>query len=144
MNLTGKILYKIGSMSMMMTGAGHLALHFAHKGGSPASDHMTKQMDVVTISIGFGSRTFLEFFQGFSITMGILLIFTGLQNFLLARNLRLAFDNNKAAVSLPILLAGITFIISLKYFMIPPQVLSLIAFIAYSWSLWKLSRKQAS
>jgi hypothetical protein len=144
MNITAKTLYKTGSVSMMLIGAGHTALHFALAGNDPASAPVIEQMEAFKLGImGFGSRSLLDFHQGFSITMGVLLIFTSLQNFFLSGSLDSAYNNHKGSVLLPALLAGITFILSLKYFIILPQALSLIAFTAYSLSLWKLQREKS-
>lgn len=141
MKLTEKGLYKIGSISMMMIGVGHLSLHFAQHRETESNAHLINQMKEATINIGFASKSFYDFFHGFSLMMGFLFIFIGLQNFLMARNLRSIFLNNKAAISLPILISGITFVMSVKYFLIPPQALSLIALSTYLWSLLKLNRQ---
>jgi hypothetical protein len=70
MNITAKNLYKTGSVSMMIMGGGHLVLHFALDGNDPASDHIYKQMDDFKLNIaGFGSRSLLDFMDGFSIIM---------------------------------------------------------------------------
>jgi hypothetical protein len=142
MNITAKTLYKTGSVSMMIIGAGHTAVHFALAGNDPASAPLITQMEAFKITVlGSGSPSLLDFHQGFSITMGMLLLFTGLQNFFLSGNLSSAFNKHKGSVLLPSLLAGITFILSLKYFFIVPQALSPIALIAYSSSFWKLQRE---
>lgn len=144
MNIAAKTLYKTGSVSMMLIGTGHTALHFAVKGKDPASAHIFKQMKDFKLNIiGFGSRSLLEFHEGFSITMGVLLFFIGLQNFFLSGSLKSASHTNKGIILVPALLAGITFILTLKYFIILPQALSLIAFLAYSLSLWKLRRDKS-
>ncbi len=145
MNITAKTLYKTGSVSMMIMGAGHTALHFALAGNDPAGAPVISQMEAFKLSVfGLGSPSLLDFHQGFSIAMGVLLFFTGLQNFFLSGSLNYAFDKHKGSVLLPALLAGITFILSLKYFIIMPQALSLIALMAYSMSFWKLQSDKSS
>lgn len=145
MNISAKTLYKTGSLLMMITGAGHTTLHFLVDGNDPASAHINKQMEDFKLSIsGFGSRSLLDFHDGFSITMGVLLFFIGLQNFFLSRSLKYASDNNKSIILVPALLAGIIFILALKYFIILPQALNLMAFVAFILSWWKLSREKSS
>jgi hypothetical protein len=143
MNITAKLLYKTGSISMMLMGAGHNLLHLAIAGKNPAAAPVIQQMEAFKLVImGFGSRSLLDFHHGFSFTMGTLLFFTGLQNFFLSSHLKSAFNSHKGIVWVPALLAGITFLLALTYFIILPQALSLIAFIAYAWSLLKLMKEK--
>lgn len=145
MKITAKTLYKTGSVFMIIMGAGHLVLHFALDGSDPVSAHIYKQMDDFKLNIaGFGSRSLLDFMDGFSIIMGVAVVLAGLQSFFLSGNLKSASDHHKGIILLPALLAGIIFILSLKYLIILPQALSLLAFIAYSLGLWKLSSEKSS
>lgn len=136
-------LYKIGALSMMIMGGGHLVAHFALDENDPASKHIYMQMDTFKLSVmGFGSRSLLDFMDGFSIIMGVTVFFAGLQSFFLSGNLRSFSEHHRGIILLPALLAGIIFILSLKYLIILPQALSLLAFIGYSLSLWKLSMEK--
>jgi hypothetical protein len=125
----------------MIIGAGHTALHFVVKGKDPAGAHIIAQMEQYKINIGgLGSSSLLEFHEGFSITMGMLLFFFGLHNLLLSKSFN-TFISNRAIVWVPLLTTAILLFLSLKYFIIIPQALSLIALVAYGMCLWKLSGK---
>ena len=142
MNISAKNLYKTASGCLMTMGAGHIVLYFVLKESNPAGTAVVAQMEGLRLSIkGLGNRSLLDFHEGFSITMGVLLFFTGLQNFLLAGNLKSVYDNHKGILLVPVLLTGIVFLLSMRYFFTVPQALSLIACLTYSMSFWKLSRE---
>jgi hypothetical protein len=136
-NISAKTLFKTGSLSMMIIGIGHTTIHFAVKGKDPAGAHVVAQMEQFKINIGgLGSRNLLEFHEGFSITMGILLFFFGLQNFLIANNLK-TYNIKRGIIWIPVLTAAVLLLLSLKYFIIIPQALSFIALVSYGMCLWK-------
>lgn len=141
--MSAKALYRTGSISMMIIGLGHISFHLAMIGKNPKSAYLIQQMRDYQVKVVGVSRSMLEFHEGFSFTMGALLFFIGLQHLLLSKNLRFLFDQNKKAVLLPIVIAGVVFVFSLKYFIIIPQALSFIAFGAYVFSYWKLGRELA-
>lgn len=122
---------------MMVIGAGHTILHFTVKGKNPAGAHVVAQMDQYRINIaGLGSRSLLEYHEGFSLSMGIILLCFGLQNCLVSENIR----TNRGLILVALLTAGVMFFLSLRYFIIIPQALSFIALIAYGMCFWKGER----
>lgn len=143
MAISASTWYKIGSVSMALIGVGHTSIHFSMKGKNPSAAAILEQMDAFKVLLpGMGSRSLLEFHEGFSITMGILLFFVGLQNFFLAPILMQLHERAKAAPFIPLVLSGILFLLSLTYFILPPQALSLVALVAYCLSWWKAGREK--
>ena len=131
MNISASNLFKTGSLSIMAIGLGHTAIHFAVKGKNPAGAHVVAQMKQFKITIGgFGGRSLLEFHEGFSITMGMMLFAFGLHNFLLSKSLN-SINTNRGIIMVPVLTSAALLFLCLKYFIIIPQALSTIAFVAY-------------
>lgn len=143
MAISASIWYKIGSVSIALIGVGH-TIHFSMKGKNPAAVPLLEQMDAFKILLPeMGGRSLLEFHEGFSITMGVLLFFVGLQNFFLATSLSQLYERAKVALLVPLVLAGIIFLLSLKFFILPPQALSLVALVVYSFCWSKMGAKNA-
>lgn len=140
--MTAQTLYKIGSVTMMIIGTGHNVIHLAHRGKNPQAALVIDQMRQFKVAIGgFGSRSMLEFHEGFSLTMGALLFFVGLQNLVLLSTLK-AISHHSRVVLLSVIISLTVFLLSLKYFIIIPQALSLIAMIAFSLSYWMLKKRE--
>ena len=142
--MSAKIFYKLGSISIMIIGIGHLILHFVLRGRNPAGILVMNQMKNIKVGFGNVTQTMASFYTGFSITMGALLVLAGLQNLFLAASLDVSFSRHKGSAFMAILLAGILFVLSMKYFIILPQMLSLLALIFYSLGFWKLTHDEKS
>lgn len=131
-------LYKTGSTLITIIGIGHLALHALLSKKKNSTQSATLLMEKVQISFAFAHQTMLNFYYGFSITMAVLFIFTGLQAFALSKTLKELYIINKCLVILPIGISGMTFFLSLRYFIIIPQLLSLLALLSFIFGFVKL------
>jgi hypothetical protein len=128
----------------MIIGIGHTALHFTVKGKNPAAGPVIAQMKQLKIDIaGLGNQSLYSFHEGFSITMGMLLFFFGLQSFFLSKSLN-SYNDNKIVFWIPVVTTAVLLFLSLRYFIIIPQTLSFIALVAYGMCLWKLGRQAAN
>lgn len=144
MNSAAKTLYRIGSVLLMLIGVGHTMIHFARKGKDSAVGPVIQQMEAFKVDVAGMSRSLLELYEGFSLTMGTLLFFIGLQNFFLAKSLNIVYKEHSVVVIVPILIAGATFALSVRYFFLPPLVLSFFAFLVFMVSLWQLKKKSST
>ena len=144
MSISTNTLYKFGSITLMIIGLGHSSLHFVVKGKNQSAGAVIAQMKQLTINIGgFGNRSLYEFHEGFSLTMGVLLFFFGLQSYFVSKNLN-HYSNNRAIFWIPVVATVALLFLSLRYFIIIPQALSSIALVAFGMCLWKVSKLRQS
>lgn len=121
---------KIAGIIMMITGTGHTATHFMFQLSPNPHPELERIMANTTVNIG-KEISVLNFHNGFSIAMGVLLIALGFNIF---RN------SDKFGSSINLIFVGLIMSISIYYF--PPfvMVLTALSFIFLSIRLFKHDR----
>lgn len=126
-----RIIFLLASLSFLFLGIAHVMGHFIVMDELKGS-MIYINMDSVEISVIGTEKSIVEFLNGFSITMGVLMIFIGLMN--LFTWVRFNDEILKAPFLLLLnaLLALTLALLSVFYFPWPPIIVFSLAFFAFS------------
>lgn len=125
--------YKIASWTLVLGGILH-TLSDLLSPSTPERKEIILQMNQLTGEILGTSFSMFDFFQGFSLMMGLLLFGYGAINILILQNLQKEVVPINI-VALNVLITFICVVLSYKYFFVLPIVLTSIAFLGYTTSL---------
>ena len=81
--------FAVGSWAMVVTGLIHLAAHFAGRGGPHANPQEAQLIELATtyrFTMMGVQRTLMQVFDGFSLSLTVLLLAAGLQNLIALRS----------------------------------------------------------
>lgn len=127
--------FKSGAIAYMLLGSMHLFSHLLS--GNNLDPQMTKtlaEMKNTIINI-IGEHTLWQFYEGFSLTMGFLLIAFGLQAYMI--------DNpNKRIIITNIIITLVILVLTIKYFHLIASAFMLLALICFFISLKKQLKYQ--
>jgi uncharacterized membrane protein HdeD (DUF308 family) len=104
--MENQLLKKIAGISMLITGIGHTTTHFILQNSTNPHSKLISQMAETVIKIG-SEVSVLDFHNGFSTSMGILLMAFGIT---ILRN------NNKTSLWIHSVFSGFLLITSIFYF----------------------------
>ena len=125
-------IFKIGAWAFIILGALHLLAHKFSSPGDSMSIKLLQNMETCKINI-LGEHNFLKFYNGFSITMGVLLSAFGLQCLILSEFI---LKNRKALYS-TIIITAIVFALSIVYFHIIAYGFTFFSLICFLYALVK-------
>ena len=126
-----KIIFLLASLSFFILGIAHVIGHFIVMHELKGS-MIYLNMDSVEISVIGTKKSINEFLKGFSITMGVLMIFIGLLNFLTWVRFNDEILKAPSLLLLNALLALTLALLSVFYFPWPPIIVFSLVFFAFS------------
>lgn len=134
MNVSGQwialLFYKIGSLSFVLLGAGHLATYFS-------APETVERLNVIhamqrfTINLAGTESNLFLFHEGFSLMMGILLIAYGLLNFDIIRKVPDIILSSAFLLRLNLVVSFVSLAISIHYFFLIPILFTAISLICF-------------
>ncbi|MDD3319876.1 MAG: hypothetical protein PHS59_00315 [Paludibacter sp.] len=125
-------IFKIGARAFIVLGALHLLAHIFSSPEDPMSIKLLQDMENCKINI-LGEHNFLKFYNGFSISMGVLLSAFGLQCLILSEFI---LENRKALYT-TIIITAIVFALSIAYFHIVAYGFTFFSLICFLYALVK-------
>ena len=108
--MTKAKIFNMGAIAFMLLGLIHLAAHY----GMPAPESaqtLIHDMETYTIEL-MGTHSVLDFHNGYSIMMGLLMFIFGLQSYLVSH----AILDNKAALWVTFLVSLVAFVVAFIFF----------------------------
>jgi hypothetical protein len=137
--------YKIGAWALVTLGIGHLFAHISLSMLPQTAEQISiaQTMTQFQINILGAETNIMNFHNGYSLMMGILVLCYGLMNLMLVK-----YNSNPSINLQPILIlsssmAMITCILSIKLFFIVPIALSGIASLAFAFAYVNNTKKEA-
>lgn len=128
--------FKLGGIACILLGVMHLIAHLSQGNVDPQMANTLAAMQNTIIRL-MGEHTLLQFYNGFSLTMGFLLVAFGLQTIMIEKpGSRLALMNSGITVVLLFL--------CMKYFHILASAFMLIAFVCFIISFIKIRKDEKS
>lgn len=122
------IFQKVSGITMLITGVGHTSTHFILKNVQNPYPELESDMANSMLNVGSQTLSVLDFHDGFSIAMGLLLIALGLNIFI---------NRNKQSIIINTVVCILMVIIALSHFPLFVIILTFISFLTISIRLVK-------
>ncbi len=125
--------FKLGSIAYIVLGAMHALAHLSRGNiDDPKLANTLTEMKNTTISL-LGEYSLMKFYDGFSLTMGFMLLAFGIQAFLMGKP-------GKRVVLADILITAVTLLLTILYFHIIASSLMLIALVCFIIAFVKMQK----
>lgn len=139
---THRILSTFGAAAFMIVGAGHLLTH-ALAPSTPERQAIVQAMKGYAVRLPGRAGTLFEYHEGFSLTMGVLLIAFGALSLIVLRQSAARPAELRGTLLLQTVVAGICAALSARYFFAVPLFLTTLAALAFGLAalrVWRMGR----
>lgn len=137
--------YKIGAWSLVILGIGHLLAHVSLSMFAQTAEQLSiaQVMTAFQINLLGSESNLMNFHNGYSLMMGILVLSYGLMNLIFVKYNSNAYVNIQPILILNSITALITCMLSIQLFFIVPIALSGIASVAFVLAYINNTKKEA-